>query len=44
MQAFGKQLNAAELASVITYVRNNWGNDTGDVIQPKDLNAQMASN
>ena len=43
MQAFGKQLNAAELASVITYVRNNWGNDTGDAIQPKDINTQMAS-
>ncbi len=43
MQAFGQQLNAAEIASVITYVRNSWGNDTGDVIQPKEINTQMAS-
>lgn len=43
MQAFGQQLNAAEIASVITYVRNSWGNDTGDLIQPKEINTQMAS-
>lgn len=42
MQAFGQQLNAAEIASVITYVRNSWGNDTGDLIQPKDIHTQMA--
>ena len=42
MQAFGQQLNAAEIASVITYVRNSWGNDTGDVLQPKEINEQMA--
>jgi len=43
MQAFGQQLNAAEIASVVTYVRNNWGNDTGDTVQPKDIHTQMAS-
>ncbi|MBO6557596.1 MAG: cytochrome c oxidase subunit II [Pseudomonadales bacterium] len=43
MQAFGQQLNAAEIASVVTYVRNSWGNDTGDTIQPKDIHTQMAS-
>ncbi|RMD70936.1 MAG: cytochrome c oxidase subunit II, partial [Gammaproteobacteria bacterium] len=37
MQAFGQQLNALELAAVITYERNAFGNDTGDVIQPKDI-------
>jgi len=43
MQAFGQQLNAAEIASVVTYVRNSWGNDTGDTVQPKDIHSQMAS-
>ena len=39
MQAFGPQLNDADLAAVITYERNAWGNDTGDVIQPADIKA-----
>jgi len=39
MQAFGAQLNPAEIAAVITYERNAWGNNTGDAIQPKDINA-----
>jgi cytochrome c oxidase subunit 2 len=34
MQAFGTQFNAVDLAAVLTYVRNAWGNNTGDVIQP----------
>jgi len=38
MQAFGAQLNPAEIAAVITYERNAWGNSTGDAIQPKDIN------
>ncbi len=42
MQAFGVQLNAAELAAVITYERNAWGNDTGDSIQPKEVNALLS--
>ncbi|MEJ2761213.1 MAG: cytochrome c oxidase subunit II [Gammaproteobacteria bacterium] len=37
MQAFGKQLNDVQLAAVITYERNSFGNDTGDVIQPADI-------
>jgi cytochrome c oxidase subunit II len=37
MQAFGGQLNAAELAAVTHYVRNAWGNDAGDVTQPADI-------
>lgn len=40
MAAFGPQLNDAELAAVITYERNAWGNKTGDVIQPKVIKAQ----
>jgi len=37
MQAFGKELSDVELAAIITYVRNAWGNNTGDVVQPKDI-------
>ena len=32
-----KQLSDADLASVITYTRNSWGNKTGDAIQPADV-------
>ena len=39
MQAFGKMLSLKDIAAVITYERNAWGNNTGDVIQPKDVNA-----
>jgi cytochrome c oxidase subunit II len=42
MQAFGSQLNPAELAAVITYERNAWGNDMGDLIQPKQVNEILA--
>jgi len=38
MQAFGAQLSKADLAAVITYERNAFGNNTGDVIQPSDIN------
>lgn len=37
MQAFDKQLSLSEIAAVITYERNAWGNDTGDLVQPKDV-------
>ncbi|WP_165660780.1 cytochrome c oxidase subunit II [Oceanimonas sp. MB9] len=37
MQSFDKQLALKELAAVITYERNAWGNDTGDLVQPKDI-------
>jgi cytochrome c oxidase subunit 2 len=37
MQAFGAQLNDADIAALITYERNAWGNNTGDVIQPSDI-------
>ena len=32
-------LNDLEIASIITYERNAWGNDTGDVVQPADVKA-----
>ena len=37
MQAYGKQLTIQELAAVVTYERNAWGNNTGDVIQAADV-------
>jgi cytochrome c oxidase subunit II len=39
MAAWGAQLNDLELASIITYERNAWGNDTGDAVQPADVKA-----
>lgn len=39
MQAFGPQLSDAEIAAVITYERNAWGNNKGDLIQPADIKA-----
>ena len=39
MQAFGPQLNDADLAALITYERNAWGNDSGDLVQPADIKA-----
>jgi cytochrome c oxidase subunit 2 len=39
MQAFGAQLGDVDLAAVITYQRNAFGNDTGDVVQPADIAA-----
>lgn len=37
MQAFGPQLSEVDIAAVITYERNAWGNDTGDMVQPIDV-------
>ena len=37
MQAFGGQLTDVEMAAVITYQRNAFGNNTGDVVQPSDV-------
>ena len=41
MQSFAKQLSIKQLAAVITYKRNSWGNDTGDVIQPSEIQAAL---
>ncbi|RJY17609.1 cytochrome c oxidase subunit II [Parashewanella spongiae] len=40
MQSFEKQLTAEEIAAVVTYERNAWGNDTGDVVQAVDVSNQ----
>ncbi|NVD34293.1 cytochrome c oxidase subunit II [Marinobacter lutaoensis] len=37
MQAFGSQLSEVDLAAVITYERNAWGNSTGDMVTPKQI-------
>jgi cytochrome c oxidase subunit II len=37
MSAWSALLNDLEAAAIITYERNAWGNNTGDVIQPKDI-------
>jgi cytochrome c oxidase subunit 2 len=39
MAAFGQQLSDVDLAAVITYERNAFGNDTGDMVQPADIAA-----
>ncbi|WP_445355324.1 cytochrome c oxidase subunit II [Microbulbifer sp. EKSA008] len=37
MQAFGEQLSEVDLAAVITYQRNAFGNEMGDTVQPVDI-------
>ncbi|MEP5765498.1 MAG: cytochrome c oxidase subunit II [Halieaceae bacterium] len=37
MQAFGGQLNDVDMAAVLTYQRNAFGNNMGDLIQPIDV-------
>jgi cytochrome c oxidase subunit 2 len=39
MQAFDKQLSDTEIAAVITYVRNSWGNKASEV-QPAEVKAR----
>jgi cytochrome c oxidase subunit II len=39
MFAFGQRLDDAEIAAVVTYERNGWGNDSGDVVQPAQVKA-----
>ena len=40
MQSFSKQLSLKEIAAVVTYERNAWGNDTGDLVQSADVKAE----
>lgn len=37
MQAFGGQLNDVDMAAVVTYQRNAFGNNMGDMVQPVDV-------
>ena len=37
MQAFGEQLSEVDIASIVTYERNAWGNKVGDMVTPKQV-------
>lgn len=37
MAAYGSQFNELDIAAVITYQRNSWGNNMGDLLQPIDV-------
>ncbi len=39
MQAFKGQLSDTEIAAVVTYQRNSFGNSAGDAVQPADVKA-----
>lgn len=39
MQAFKDQLNDQEIADVVTYERNAWGNNTGTLVTPEQIKA-----
>lgn len=41
MQAYAKQLSLKEIAAVITYERNAWGNSTGELVQAADVHGVM---
>lgn len=37
MAAYNELLNDVDMAAVVTYERNAWGNDTGDAVQPSQI-------
>lgn len=37
MAAYKDQLSSTEVAAVVTYERNAWGNDTGDTVTPQQV-------
>ena len=39
MAGFGGMLSDQEMAAIMTYQRNAWGNDTGDLVDPADIAA-----
>lgn len=39
MAAFAGQLSDVDLAAIVTYERNAWSNNTGDLVQPSDVKA-----
>jgi len=39
MAAFARQLSDTDIAAVVTYERNAWGNKTGDMVQPAEVKA-----
>jgi cytochrome c oxidase subunit 2 len=42
MPAFGTQLDDADVSALVTYERNSFGNQTGDVVQPSAVKAARA--
>ena len=44
MQGYGKQLGLKDLAAIITYERNAWGNNTGDAVQAAAVNEFLTGN
>lgn len=44
MAAFGKQLSEVDIAAVVTYERNAWGNNKGDMVTPQDVLALKQTN
>ncbi|WP_241972491.1 cytochrome c oxidase subunit II [Aliidiomarina haloalkalitolerans] len=44
MQAYRNTLSMRELAAVITYERNAWGNNTGDMVQAADIHHFIQGN
>ena len=42
MQGYGKQLGLKDLAAIVTYERNAWGNNTGDAVQAAAINEFLA--
>lgn len=43
MAALGEQMSDLDVAAVITYERNHWGNKTGDLVQPAEVAALRKS-
>lgn len=41
MQGYGKQLGLKDLAAIVTYERNAWGNNTGDAVQAAQINEYL---
>ena len=39
MQAYAGQMNDADIAAVVTYERNAFGNNAGDIVQPSQVKA-----
>lgn len=39
MSGFAGQLSDVDLAAIVTYERNAWGNDKGDLVQPSEVKA-----
>ena len=36
-KSFADQLSEVDIAAVIHYKRNSWGNDMNDIVQPLDI-------